>query len=113
MNYTTLEEMAATDWAKETAHLVQWGEYGWQNGHSYGNYDEGQSPLAAFLDIIDFFEDDDITAYRWDKRNFDYLECGMLGAALVEYAARPGEIKQWLHEVLDKPTDDEDEEEDA
>jgi hypothetical protein len=65
------------------------------------NYDAGKGPFTLFLDLIGWSEDEmgeDIYAYK--DRSLGYVELDKLALALVEYADRPNDVKEYVGELM-------------
>lgn len=72
------------------------------------NYDF-PSPLSLFLDIIGYSEEvygERLSADMNFSSTFGYLECDMLGVALIEYAKLPKDAFEFIEQVLTPDEDD-------
>lgn len=82
--------------------------------HWSTNYDAGDGPFALFLDMIGYSDDEyGMALYgptvraadntrgmsSWDS-NLGYVELSKLGAALVEYADRPQDVRAFVDQLI-------------
>lgn len=81
--------------------------------HWSTNYDTGDGPFALFLDMIGWSDDElgqaiygptiryaeNIRTGSWDER-LGYEELNKLGRALMEYATRPHDVRQFVDELM-------------
>ena len=83
---------SASHHVEATANLASWS----------GNYDH-PTPFALFLDIIGV-SDEQYGEPMFDLKQcpskMGFLEIGMLGEALREYADNPGDVTEWVNALL-------------
>lgn len=82
----------APDYAEGVSDLFHWST----------NYDAGKGPATAFLDIVGYSDDEyGAPLYDWSTRPLiGPLEADKLGRALIEYADRPGDVLEYVREVI-------------
>jgi len=76
----------APDYAKDTANMIEWS----------ANCEWSRSPYAVFLDLIGQSEimfGENLTV---SVPSLGYIELDKLAKALIEYANRPNDIREWL-----------------
>lgn len=85
------------EFAKETAELLRWSE----------NYDY-PTPSTLFIDLIGYSEENfGENLYQGSfSDKLGYLELGMLGDALKEYAEHPQEVYGFIESYLNADNDD-------
>jgi hypothetical protein len=87
--WTMLED--ATDERASIADLYHWST----------NYDAGQGPFTLFLDMIGWSEENiGQPLYSLADANLGYVELSKLGAALVQYADTPHDVRAFVDELM-------------
>lgn len=88
--WTMIEE--APDYVSNVADLYHW---------SF-NYDAGEGPISLFLDLIGYSADEyGANIYQLeDASGLGYVELSKLGRALVEYADRPQDVREWVENAV-------------
>lgn len=82
----------APDYAKNITGLVSWAT----------NYDHDErNPLSAFLLLVEFASEDLGEFAVPYQPKLSWLELDLVGAALVEYSARPLDCRDWLRKLLE------------
>ena len=91
MSETTFSDLleSAPTYATSVASLFSWST----------NYDQGRMPSSLFCDLIGWSADEyGCALYSAEHGDYGlgYLEAGMLGDALAEYANRSGDVKDFV-----------------
>ena len=83
----------APDYCEAVSDLFHWST----------NYDAGKGPATAFLDLVGYSDDEfGENIYNWSERpSIGYVEADKLGKALQEYADRPGDVMDYVRELLE------------
>src|SRR5690348_16456010 len=81
----------APDYASDVADLWHWST----------NYDAGKGPIALFLDLIGWSEENiGEPLYNMKDASLGYLELDKLAKALTQYADRPQDVMSWVETLL-------------
>ena len=65
------------------------------------NYDAGKGPFALFLDLIGYSEEEfGEPIYVLATASVGYVELGKLAAALMQYAAAPHEVAEYVRTLM-------------
>jgi hypothetical protein len=71
--------------------------------YSFASNHEGFAPFRKYLDLIGYTEEEVGSALGdWSKPSsaLGYMELGLLGDALTEYANRPQDVEAFVKELL-------------
>lgn len=100
--WTVIEEAPVT--LADTAELYHWST----------NYNPGDGPFTLFLDLIGYSDEEfgcalygptvryaeNFRTGSWDER-LGYVELDKLGRALVEYATRPHDVRDFVAALIE------------
>lgn len=66
------------------------------------NFEAGQGPATAFLDLIGYSADQfGENVYGWDKINMGYRELSELAGALEDYANNPQQVREYIDSLIE------------
>jgi hypothetical protein len=88
----------APEYAEDTAHLFSWCE---------GNYNF-PAPSSLFLDLVKYSEDhfgENLTSQKMP--DLGYLEIDLLAKALMEYAKRPNDVRDFVDKLMNNYSEEE------